>query len=125
MTPLKKTDSDYEERIQKAIRAIRVGEELNVPAASEVFEVNRRTLYRRLGGTTLSRVEADEVQQRLTPAQENAIVKGCFSQDDIGFPPRLDMVKDMVLHVKKKRIGVQPPPLAKAGCHDFRRDIHP
>lgn len=113
MTRPKKTDSDYEERIQKAIRAIRVGEELNVPAASEVFEVNRRTLYRRLGGTTLSRVEAHEVHQRLTPAEENAIVKWCFSQDDIGFPPRLDMVKDMALHLEKKRIGVQPPPLGK------------
>jgi len=119
MTPPKRTDSDYEERIQKAIRAIRVGEEVNVPAASEVFEVNRRTLYLRLGGTTLSRVEAHEVQQRLTPAGENAIVKGCFGQDDIGFPPRLDMVKDMALHLEKKRIGVQPPPLGKNWVSQF------
>ena len=41
MTPPKNTDSDYEERIQKAIGAIRVGDEPNVPAASEIFEVNR------------------------------------------------------------------------------------
>ena len=96
-----------------AIRAIRVGDEPNVPAASEVFEVNRRTLYLRLVGTTMSRVEAHEEQQRLTPGKENAIVKWCFSQDDIGFPPRLDMVKDMALYLEKKRLGVLPPPLGK------------
>jgi len=72
--------------------------------------VNERTFDQRPGGTTLSRVEAHEVQQRLTPGEENAIVKWCFCQDDIGFTRRLDMVKDMALHLQKKCIGVQPAP---------------
>ena len=67
----------------------------------------------------MSRVEAHEKQQRLTPAEENAIVKWFFSQDDIGFPPRLDMVKDMALHLEKKRLGVLPPSLGKNWVSQF------
>ena len=69
----------------------------------------------------MSRVEAHEKQQRLTPAEENAIVKWFFSQDDIGFPPRLDMVKDMALHLEKKRLGVLPPSLGKNWVSRFRK----
>ena len=56
---------------------------------------------------------AHEEQQHLTLAEENAIVKWCFSQDDIGFPSRLNMVKDMALHLEKKHLGVLSLPLGK------------
>src|SRR5437899_1727456 len=113
MAPATNTDSGYEERIEAAIRAIRSGKEPNVPAASEAFDVNRRTLYRRLAGTSVSRAAAHEDQQRLTPPEEKAIVKWCFSQDDLGFPPRLDMVKDMAAHLEAKRTGEIPPAVGK------------
>ncbi|KAG0637162.1 hypothetical protein HOY80DRAFT_1052509 [Tuber brumale] len=115
MAPPKKTDSNYEERIQNAMRTIRAGDESSVPAARDALDVNRRTLHQRLAGTTVSRIEAHEEKQRLTSSEENAIVKWCFSQDDIGFPPRLDMVKTMVLHLEKKCSGVQPPLWANIG----------
>jgi len=54
MTPPRNTDLRYEESIEAAIRAIKAGEELNVPAASDTCDVNRRTLYWRHAGTSLS-----------------------------------------------------------------------
>jgi len=111
MATTKKVTSDYEKRIQLAIAAIKAGQEPNVPTASESFDVNRHTLYRRLAGTTVSHTEAHQEQQRWTPPEENAIVKWCFAQDDIGFPPRLDMVKDMALHLEFKRTSISPSPI--------------
>ena len=86
-----------------------------MPAASETFEVDRRTLYCRIASTTRYTVEAHEGQQRLTNQEEKAIVKWCFCQDDIGFLPRLDMVKDIAIYLKHKRTGSQPPPIGTNG----------
>jgi len=113
MAPPKNSEPTYEERLQGAIRAIKSGEEPNVPAASEAFDVKRRTLYRRLAGTTVDRATAHEEQQRLTLPEEKAIVKWCFTQDDLGFPPRLDMVKDMAIKLESKRTGKTPLALGK------------
>lgn len=113
MPPRIKADLPYEERIQMALRALRTGQEPNVPAASESFEVKQRTLYRHFAGTTKNTVEAHEGQQQLTNQEEKAIVKWCFCQDDIGFLPRLDMLKDMAVCLERKRTGSEPPPIGK------------
>ena len=85
MAPQKNDDPAYEERLQAAIQAIRSGKEVNVTAASESFKVKRGTLYRRLEGSTVRRAKVHEDHQRLTPPEEKAIVKWCFTQDDIRF----------------------------------------
>jgi len=121
MSPRKNAEPAYEEQLQAAIRAIKLGQESNVNAACEAFGVKRRTLYRHLAGTTLPHVAAHEEQQRLTPSEEKAIVKWCFTQDDIGFPPRLNMVKDMAIHLEFKRTGEVPPPLGKNWISMFLR----
>ena len=90
-------------------------------AASEAFDVKSRTLYQHLAGTTLPRAAAHEEQQRLTPPEEKAIVKWCFTQDDIGFPPRLDMVKDMAIHLESKRTTKPSLPLGKNWISRFLR----
>jgi len=113
MPPQIKADLPYEEHIQKALRALRTGLKPNVPAAIESFEVKRCTLYHHFAGTTKNMVEAYERQQRLTNQEEKAIVKWCFCHDDIGFPPRRDMVKDMVVCLERKRSGSEPPPIGK------------
>lgn len=56
---------------------------------------------------------AHEAQQRLTIPEERAIVKFCLDQDDRGFPPRLDMVKDMALNLERKRTSAEPSPIGK------------
>ena len=115
MPPKKSRSSEpgYEERLQRAIKAVKSGQEVSVPNASEAFDVDLRTLYRRIAGTSAARNVAHEEQQRLTSAEEKALVKFCFDQDDRGFPARLDMIRDMAIHLERKRIGCQPTPLGK------------
>jgi len=113
MAPPKNSEPTYEEQPQGAIRAIKSGEEPNVPAASEAFDVKRRTLYRRLAGTTMDRATTHEEEQCLTLPEEKAIVKWCFTQDDLGFPPCLDIVKDMANKLESKRTGKTPLALGK------------
>jgi len=119
MATTKKVTSDYEKRIQLAIAAIKAGQESNVLAASESFDVNCHTQYRRLAGTTISHTEAYQEQQRLTSPEENAIIKWCSAQDDISFPPRLDMVKDMALPLEFKRTSISPSPIGHNWMSQF------
>ncbi|PWW75088.1 hypothetical protein C7212DRAFT_206062, partial [Tuber magnatum] len=67
----------------------------------------------RLAGTTVARAAAHKEQQLLTCPEETAIVKWCSRPDDIGFPPCLDMVKDMAIHLKSKRTGMLALPLGR------------
>jgi len=98
--------SEYDERLQRALKALgSVNNPISVGEAAEEYEVNKRTLYRRIAGTHESRVISHQEQQRLTPAEESAIVKWCQEQDDRGFPPRLDMVRSMAIHLEEKRTG--------------------
>jgi len=99
--------SEYEERLQGALKALgSVDNPIAVGEAAEEYEVNKRKLYRRIAGTHGSRVISDQEQQRLTPAEESAIVKWCEEQDDQGFPSRLDMVHSMAIHLEEKRTGI-------------------
>ena len=86
--------------------------------------INGRTLYRRVAGTHASRSASHQDQQRLTPAEERAIVKWCHDQDDRGFPPHLDMVKDMALHLEEHRTGQQPTPIGKHWISRFLNRNH-
>ena len=45
--------------------------------------------------------------------EESAIVKWCEEQDDWAFPPRLDMVRSMAIHLEAKRIGTLAAPLGQ------------
>lgn len=111
--PNPRTGDVKEQQLQKAIRAVQAGLEGGVMAAVDLFGVSRTTLYYRLAGTRQSRQAAHEDQQRLTKPEEKAIVKFCFEMDDRGFPPRLDYIKDMALHLHEKRIGYKPLPIGK------------
>jgi len=106
--------SEYEERLQRAVTATkRLKNPIPVGEAAEEFQVSKRTLYRRVAGTHRSRIESHENQQRLSKAEEAAIVRWCQRQDDNGFPPRLDMVKEMAIFLERKRTGVEPLPVGQ------------
>jgi len=106
--------SEYEEQLQRAVTATkRLKNPIPVGEAAEEFQVSKRTLYRRVAGTHRSRIESHENQQRLSKAEEAAIVRWCQRQDDNGFPPRLDMVKEMAIFLERKRTGVEPLPVGQ------------
>jgi transposase-like protein len=100
--PKQRSSDATEKQLQKAIRAVQSGLEGGVASAVEIYGVSRTTLYYRLSGKRESRQKAHESQQRLITAEEKAVVRWCFEMDDRGFPPRLDIVKDMVLFIERK-----------------------
>lgn len=114
MGKTKKRETDErEQKIQQALKAVEAGLEGGVSAAVELYGVPRATLYARISGKRASRQTSHEGQQRLTAAEEEAIVRWCYENDDRGFPPRLDLVQDMARHLERKRTGLAPAPLGK------------
>ena len=112
--------SEYDERLQRALKTLgSVNNPITVGEAAEEYEVNKRTLYRRIAGTHESRVISHQEQQRLTPAEESVIVKWCEEQDDRGFPPRLDMVRSMAIVLEEKRSGTIAAPLGQKWISRF------
>ena len=71
----------------------------------EAFDIPKSTLYYRYTGERTSHQLAQVDNQLITMMEEKAIVAWCKEQDDRGFPPRLDMVKDMALYLYEKRTG--------------------
>jgi len=106
--------AEYEERLQRAGTATkRLKNPIPVGEAGEDFQVSKRTLYRRVAGTHGSGIESHENQQQLSKAEEGAIVRWCQRQDDNGFPPRLDMVKERAIFLEMKRTGAELLPVGQ------------
>jgi len=99
--------------IQQAMKAVQGGLKGGVPAAVEIYGVPRTTLYYWLAGTCRSQQVAHVPQQCLLESEEKAIVKWCFDIDHIGFPARLDNVREMALHLEGNRVGGAIEPLGK------------
>jgi len=94
--------SEYDERLQRALKGLgSVDNPISVGETAEEYKLNKQTLYRRIAGTHESQVISHWEQPRLTPAEESAIVKWYEEQDDRGFPPRLDVVRSMAIHLEE------------------------
>ena len=102
-----------ESRVQKALRAIRGGLEDGIVGAVELYGIPCMTLYYRLSGQQGTQMEGHIEQQQLTVAEEKAITKWCFDMDDRGFPPRLDIMRDMAAYLEMKRLGEMGEPFGK------------
>jgi len=101
----KRNDTGREIRISAAIKSLNEGKQESIRAAAEAFDVPKSTLYYRYTGERTSHQLAQVDNQLITVMEEKAIVAWCKEQDDRGFPPRLDMVKDMALYLYEKRTG--------------------
>ncbi|KAH5617394.1 hypothetical protein HBI81_261120 [Parastagonospora nodorum] len=91
-----------EGRIQLAINAIQSEQFRSHRAAAAAFNVDRRTLDRRIKGLT-SRAETTPNCQKLTATEEQTIVRYILNLDSRGFAPRLCEVADMA----DKLLGVR------------------
>ena len=120
----KRNDTGREVRISAAIKSLKEGKQESIRAAAEAFDIPRSTLYYRYMGERTSHQLAQVNNQLITEVEEKAIVAWCKEQDDRGFPPRLDMVKDMALYVYEKRTGNK---IIKVGKNWIMRflDRHP
>ena len=94
-----------EERIQLALEALRKGQISSVRKAAGIYDVPHTTLHYRLHGRkTLG--DAGEERQKLTPAEERALIDWILSLDARGHPPRVGRVREMAIYIlKNSRVG--------------------
>ena len=89
-----------EKQINNAILAFRKGNYPSISATAVAFDLPKSTLAYRMSGQRVSRQKAHVDRQLLTEVEERALVRWIKRLDDWGFPPRLDMVKDMARIVR-------------------------
>ena len=83
-TALGKTD--YENKLQRAIRHARREPELKVARIAALYEVNATTLRWRIAGKTRDYATAAREKQLFTVGEEKAIAEHIGSMADCGFP---------------------------------------
>jgi len=87
--------SIYQEgRIALAISALKKNQFQSVRQAAAAYKVDRKTLDRRLAGTT-SRRDCEANSKRLTKQEEVVIVQHILDLDSRGFAPKLVFLRDM------------------------------
>ena len=78
--------SDYENKLQQAIRHARRNPELKAASIARLYEVNATTLRRRLAGKTQDYATAARGKQLFTVGEEQAIAEHVGNMADCGFP---------------------------------------
>ena len=84
-------EDEKEDRVRRTIKGYEDGSFKSIGDAATAFSVPPSTLAHRIIGRRTRR-EAHEADQLFTPAEERAIGKWILHLDDLGFPPRLDIV---------------------------------
>lgn len=126
MKPRKVTESEREERIRAALLQRR---DEGTPWATLALEygIAASTLNDRWKGAR-GRREAHSEQQKLPPMAEKALERWCQQLDDWGFPPRMDMLREMANILAWQRTEQEgDPKLAVLGKNWITRflDRHP
>ena len=99
------SDSDipHEERVELALKAIRLCQLPSIRAAAALYQVSYSTLSRRLRGQT-SRSNGQVPNRRLTPTEEQTLLQRIISLDECGHPPTLPFVRKMADILLQKRV---------------------
>lgn len=106
--PRKVTDNEREERIRAALQQRR---DEGTPWATLALEygIAGSTLNDRWKGAR-GRREAHSEQQKLPPMAEKALERWCQQLDDWGFPPRMDMLREMANILVRQRAEQEGDP---------------
>jgi len=99
-------ESERENNLQLAMRAYRKGKAASMRVMAEKYGVQYSTLGDRLNGAQ-DQKSSREPMQPFTKQEEKGIVRWCNHLDDLGFPPKLTMVKQIGEHLIQKRAGQQ------------------
>lgn len=95
--------SKAEQKIQHALNALNENPNLSVSAAGRRYGVPKTTLANRYRGRTKPRWEAHTQQQLLTPEEESAVEGWIKRLDDIGIPPKVSQLYQIVTSILRKR----------------------
>jgi hypothetical protein len=97
---------NIEERYKKALDGLQNGTFSSLSEAAQAYSLSKSSLGHRKNGRQ-SRQKAHEDQQLLSPAAERAVVRWCTQLDDYGFPPRLDILLQLVRSLVTKEQGLE------------------
>jgi len=111
--------SANETLLQEAATAYQTGQFTTLKAAAAHFGVNRRTLGSRLNNTHQNHSEGALSKQRLSPAQEEELVRWILAEDSRGFPPSFARARQMASHMMA--VGGDTAPLGKNWLQGFIR----
>jgi hypothetical protein len=112
----------HNHRIQSALDDLHSQARLNIAATAKKYEIARKTLADQFHGksTTIEEINS-YVRQRLTQAQEEALITYFNKLNDLGFPPTPKILKNMaesISHtslgpnwVNRAQLARRPPPI--------------
>ncbi|GAB1311934.1 hypothetical protein MFIFM68171_02144 [Madurella fahalii] len=86
-----------ESQIQLAIAALRAKKVSSIRKAASLFGVPRGTLQDRFNGKHLPPTMAYHPEQRLTPAEEDSVVKAVSQLDAWGWPITIDAIRNFAM----------------------------
>jgi hypothetical protein len=104
-----------EARIILALEAIRSSKKISIRRAAAIYNVPRVTLADRINGRTAIADRRPKIQ-KLTEAEEKALVQYILELDSTGFPPRIAGVGEMANYLLRSRRG---QPVGKHWVHRF------
>ena len=99
-------DLSYEDRVQIAMNEYRKGG-TSLRGIAQTFGVNRNTLKNRLDGVPSTAAKATS-RQRLTPAEEEAIIESLYKLWRWGWPARVQDLKTMISSIFKEKGDLEP-----------------
>lgn len=92
-----------ENRIQLAISTYHSGSLQSLRAIAHLYNIPRATLTHRLSGRQ-NRTNVHMRQRKLTEAEESVLIEWIEHLISLGFPPRHDMLRDIVNNLLKARL---------------------
>ena len=96
--------TELEERIAKAVIAIKEKKVKSAYAAAKEFDVNRRTLMNRLHGG-VSHAEGHELTQLLSSTEEKALIVWCKHVAARGSPAWHQLVREMAWEILTRHVA--------------------
>src|SRR6201999_904068 len=98
---------DHNTRIAKAIEELDSQERINYAATAKKWDISRETLSKRYKRQTGSIQEANsQSRQKLTTAQEEALIRHINKLSDQGIPPTPQILKNIAEELAKTDLGV-------------------
>ena len=110
--------SNIEGRILLAIQAFRLNRIQSLRAASKAYDVPFSSLQKRYSGVQ-SRQETRPVSCKLTQNEEDVLLQRILDLDAQGFPPRLDIVRDIANIILSSRTKQPPLIVGKNWVNNF------
>ena len=101
-------EQPYEDRVQLAVSAWKnANGTLSMREAARQHGISKSTLDYRIRGH-MTATARNQKQQRLTPEEESALVNWILSLQALGWPPRVEQIRQMATELLVKKEDMKP-----------------